>query len=142
MTAGRISGHLRERVAAQAKYRCGYCLTTEAIVGSPMEIDHLIPRSLGGPDAEDNLWLACSLCNTYKGDRMAAEDPASGALTPLFNPRMMVWGEHFTWTEDGERIVGMTVCGRATVVALYLNRPSLVVARRAWVSVGWHPPAE
>jgi hypothetical protein len=28
---------LREKVAAQARHRCGYCLTAEAIVGTPME---------------------------------------------------------------------------------------------------------
>jgi 5-methylcytosine-specific restriction endonuclease McrA len=52
---------LRERVAEQARYRCGYCLTAEAIVGTPMEIDHIIPQSLGGQTEESNLWLACSL---------------------------------------------------------------------------------
>ena len=31
---------LRERVAEAAKYRCGYCLSSEAIIGAPMEIDH------------------------------------------------------------------------------------------------------
>jgi len=31
---------LRERIAVQARHRCGYCLTSEAIVGAPMEIDH------------------------------------------------------------------------------------------------------
>ena len=45
---------LRERVAAQAGHRCGYCLTAEAIVGTPLEIDHIIPQSLGGLTEEDN----------------------------------------------------------------------------------------
>ena len=52
---------LRERVADAARHRCGYCLSSEAVVGAPMEIDHLIPESLGGLTEEDNLWLACSL---------------------------------------------------------------------------------
>jgi 5-methylcytosine-specific restriction endonuclease McrA len=47
---------LQERVAVQARQRCGYCLTTERITGAPMEIDHIIPYSLGGPTEEDNLW--------------------------------------------------------------------------------------
>jgi len=58
---------LRAKVAAQARHRCGYCLTSEAIVGTPMEIDHIIPQSLGGLTEEDNLWLACSLCNDHSG---------------------------------------------------------------------------
>jgi len=67
---------LRERVAVQARHRCGYCLTSEAIVGIPMEIDHIVPRSLGGLTEEDNLWLACSLCNEHKGIRTVALEPA------------------------------------------------------------------
>ena len=140
MSRAHVPQALRERVAAQARHRCGYCLTSEAIVGTPMEIDHLIPQSLGGPTDEENLWLACSLCNDHKGDRIAALDPVTGEIVRLFNPRHQVWREHFTWTADGTHIVGLTSVGRATVVALNLNRPSLVKARRAWVAVGWHPP--
>ena len=33
MTSAYISKKLRERVAEKARYRCGYCLTSEPIVG-------------------------------------------------------------------------------------------------------------
>jgi len=140
MSRSRISRALRAKVAAQARHRCGYCLTAEAIVGTPMELDHLIPEALGGLSAEDNLWLACSLCNDSKGCRIAAEDPSTGEVVRLFNPRHQDWHEHFAWSENGSVITGQTPVGRATVVALSLNRPTLVVARRAWIAVGWHPP--
>ncbi len=142
MSQTHIPKDLRAKVAAQARHRCGYCLTTEAIVGTPMEMDHLIPEALGGLTEEDNLWLACSLCNDYKGRRIAALDPETGELVRLFDPRHQVWGEQFRWTEDATRIVGLTAVGRATVAALNLNRPALVLAREAWVSVGWHPPPD
>jgi 5-methylcytosine-specific restriction endonuclease McrA len=135
-----VPAWLRERVAEAARHRCGYCLTSEAIVGAPMEIDHLIPESLGGLTEEMNLWLACSLCNDHKADRMAAPDPVTGESVRLFNPRRQSWNVHFRWSEVGDRIVGLTPTGRATVVALHLNRPSLVKARQLWVTVGWHPP--
>src|SRR5512145_238539 len=131
---------LRDRVAQQAGYRCGYCLTQESVVGTPMELDHLIPDSLGGRTEESNLWLAYSLCNDHKGDRIAALDPESGDIVRLFDPRRQHWHEHFTWSTTGDRIIGYTPIGRATVVALNLNRRSLVRARQAWVSVGCHPP--
>ncbi|WP_437682171.1 HNH endonuclease [Sorangium sp. So ce131] len=133
---------LRELIAQQARRRCGYCLTQEAVVGLPMEIDHIVPESLGGRTEEENLWLACSLCNSHKSDRLAALDPETGEVTRLFNPRRQTWAEHFAWAAEGERILGLTPAGRATVIALHLNRPSLVLSRRAWVSVGWHPPKE
>lgn len=66
----------------------------------------------------------------------------TGEVVRLFNPRHQLWLEHFAWAETGDYIAGLTPVGRATVVALNLNRPSLVKARRAWVSVGWHPPKD
>jgi hypothetical protein len=137
-----VSEALRETVAKQAGYRCGYCLTAEAIVGMPMEIEHIIPEADGGQTVEENLWLACSLGNDHKGDRIAAVDPVSGQLVRLFDPRRQVWGEHFAWSAEGDRVLGQTPTGRATVLALNLNRPTLVRARQAWVQVGWHPPKE
>jgi hypothetical protein len=133
---------LRERVEAQAQHRCGYCLTQEAVVGTPMEIEHLLPEVFGGVTEEENLWLACSLCNNHKADRIAALDPETGELVRLFNPRRQRWREHLVWTAEGDRVVGLTPVGRATVVALQLNRPSLVRARRLWVVAGWHPPGD
>ena len=41
------------RSTAQVRYRCGYCLTQQAIVGMPMELEHLIPEALGGRTVEE-----------------------------------------------------------------------------------------
>ena len=68
---------------------------------------------------------------------MSAEDPLTGETVRLFNPRTMSWFEYFVWTDEGDRIVGLTASGRATVIALQMNRAPLVIARQAWVSVGW-----
>jgi hypothetical protein len=140
VSATPIPTELRNRVAAAARYRCGYCLANEAIVGMPMEVDHLIPESLGGPTELDNLWLACSLCNGHRGNRIAAPDPETGEVVRLYDPRRQPWGDHFRWSATGELVIGRTPTGRATVEALRLNRIVRVVARRAWVGVGWHPP--
>ena len=137
-----VSKELRELVAVQARHRCGYCLTAEAVVGAPMEIEHIIPESLGGLTVESNLWLACSLCNDCKSNRIAVADPESGQVVRLFDPRRQRWGEHFQWTMDASEIFGLTPTGRATVAVLRLNRVSLVEARKRWVFVGWHPPID
>ena len=142
MSQAHVPKDVRERVSAQARYRCGYCLTAQAIVGTPMEIDHLIPESLDGRTEESNLWLACSLCNSHKSNRIAARDPESNVVVRLFDPRRQTWAEHFRWSEQGDVIVGLTAMGRATIAALELNRPTLVEARHLWVLVGWHPPGE
>lgn len=142
MSSAYVPIELRRRVAAQAKHRCGYCLTQELVIGRPMEFDHLLPRSLGGLTTEENLWLACSLCNDHKSNRLFLVDPETGAQVRVFNPRTQRWAEHFTWAEGGTRIDGTTAVGRATVAALQLNRPSLVLARKLWVAAGWHPPRD
>ena len=84
----------------------------------------------------------CSFCNDHKSDRIAALDAVTGEIVRLFDPRHQLWADHFRWTPEGDHIVGETPTGRATVVALNLNRPALVHARRAWAMVGWHPPKD
>lgn len=137
-----IPHRLRERIGEQAKHRCGYCLTTELLIGAAMEIDHLLPKSLGGTTEETNLWLACSFCNEYKGTRIVATDPLSGEFVPIFNPRQQHWNKHFAWNETGDLIIGTTAIGRATVTALRLNRPLLIRSRQIWVAAGLHPPQD
>lgn len=130
------------RIREQARARCGYCLSSEALLGMPMEFEHLTPRAVGGQTVEENLWLSCRRCNELKGKQTHAVDSSTGEKVPLFNPREQDWNEHFFWNEVGTEIVGLTAVGRATVDALKLNRPVIVVARRLWVSAGWWPPSE
>ena len=107
-----------------------------------MEIEHIVPESRGGPTTEENLWLACAICNRHKGRRTTVKDPASGQQVSLFNPRQQEWAEHFAWIEAGTQIAGLTAIGRGTVEALDLNRMILVRARFRWIEAGWHPPLD
>jgi hypothetical protein len=136
----RVPRRLRERVAATAGYRCGYCRTPESIAGFRLSIEHIIPTGRGGKTVEGNLWLACGACNGLKGMRVQARDPATGKRVRLWNPRRQKWPDHFSWSDDGTEIRGSTPCGRATVAALQMNRPELVAARSLWVQVGCWPP--
>ncbi len=108
----------------------------------PMTIDHIIPEATGGSTTETNLWLACNRCNEFKGKQIQAIDPQTGELVTLFNPRIQRWDEHFAWSEDSTHIQGQTPTGRATVVALQMNNPEIVIARRLWTSAGWWPPQD
>ena len=104
---------LRSAVERTAGYRCGYCLTPQGISGAVLEIDHIIPEASGGLTVEDNLWLACASCNRYKGSRIVVRDPISGEQASLFNPRQHRWRDHFSWSDEGIEIVGLTAFGRA-----------------------------
>ncbi len=84
--------------------------------------------------------MSCELCNQYKWTKTEELDPENGVRVQIFNPRQQKWQEHFAWTEDGTIIMGITACGRATVIALKLNNSLAVTVRRNWVKAGWHPP--
>lgn len=140
MSSQHIPASLRRCIAERARYRCGYCLTAQRIIGPLLEVDHLIPEAHGGTAEEANLWLACPVCNSGKADRLLAQDPQGGEYVRLFNPRDDLWSSHFEWMEDGAVIRGKTAIGRATIAALRMNHPDIVAARRLWVLAGWHPP--
>ncbi len=104
------------------------------------EIDHIVPLSVGGGTTADNLCLSCPTCNRHKGVRQTAQDPVSGEETPLFHPLAQAWDDHFTWSDDGATVIGLTSAGRATIALLRMNRPVLVQMRRYWAALGLHPP--
>jgi len=135
-----IPESVRARVRASAQDRCGYCYSQQKYILGILEIEHIIPKAAGGLDDEENLWLACRPCNSYKSTQTHAKDPVTNRNVKLFNPRQQKWSRHFIWSENGDRILGVTATGRATVLALQLNNPYAVTVRQAWVSAGWHPP--
>jgi 5-methylcytosine-specific restriction endonuclease McrA len=74
----------RRAVFARDGHRCQYC-------GSAAEnIDHIIPRSKGGPHAWDNVVAACRPCNTRKRDRMLDETGMKLRRKPT-TPRERTW---------------------------------------------------
>lgn len=137
-----IPAALKTQIEQCDRGRCCYCLTQEIISGISLSFDHILPQSCGGATSFDNLCLACRACNEFKSNLTEAVDPLTEENVPLFHPRQQNWSDHFTWSEDGTQIEGITVVGRATVLALQLNRAVIVVARRRWVSCGWHPPVD
>lgn len=61
-----ISETLRQKVRQRAGNRCEYCLSYQDYIMGRLQIDHIQPLAKGGLDTEDNLCLACELCNQYK----------------------------------------------------------------------------
>lgn len=127
-----LSEELRTRVQQADHRRCAYCLSSEVNTGIPLTIDHIHPTSRGGETAFDNLCLACRPCNEFKSDAVGVEDPLTGEVVALFHPRRQRWRDHFAWSGDGILIEGQTAVGRATVVALRMNRAAIVAARSRW----------
>ncbi len=98
----------------------------------PMHVEHIVPLAAGGDSVEGNLWLACPLCNGYKGANTHGLDPQTGEHVALYDPRHQSWSEHFGWSEDSLSIVGMTATGRATVTTLKLKPPDSGPSAVGW----------
>jgi len=63
--------NIRERLFEESAHCCIYCghpLTLET-----MEVDHIVPRSLGGGNNITNKVCACPRCNAQKDDKEITE---------------------------------------------------------------------
>ena len=107
----RISEKLREKIHLAAQDRCGYCHSPQHLIPIQFEIEHILPIAEGGTKTEENLWLACRVCNSFKHAKTNAIDPETRRKTRLFNTRKQIWAEHFEFSEDKTEIIGKTACG-------------------------------
>jgi 5-methylcytosine-specific restriction endonuclease McrA len=142
MSRNKIPDRIQLQVRERANYLCEYCHANERWQYVRFTVDHVIPVSLGGQDNLENLTLACFHCNRHKTSRLTAIEPESQTEVPLFNPRQDSWQEHFIWSMDGLSIVGISPTGKATVVALLLNRERVIPIRAADREIGRHPPID
>jgi hypothetical protein len=134
------SRQLRRLVIDRAGGCCEYCLSQARFSPQALSVEHITPIHAGGPTRESNLALSCQGCNSHKAVKTIALDPLTGLLASLFNPRQENWYEHFTWSDDYSTMQGITPTGRATILALRLNREGLVTMRRVLYAMGEHPP--
>lgn len=64
-------GFSRRNLLRRDDYRCQYC--GRQANGRELSVDHVHPRSRGGPTSWENCVLACLRCNARKADRTPAE---------------------------------------------------------------------
>lgn len=140
MSDGQLSAQLRQLVIDRANGCCEYCLSQVKFSPDPFSIEHIVPRSKGGSDLEENLAFSCQGCNGHKYTATEGIDPINGELAVLYNPRLHQWDEHFVWDETFSRIIGYTAIGRATVERLCLNRSGVVNLRQVLRKLDRHPP--
>ena len=65
-----------EALAARDGTRCYLC--RNELTGDNYQIDHIIPRSLGGQNTLSNLALTCGGCNTEKAHKIVSFTVPSG----------------------------------------------------------------
>lgn len=67
----------RSLIYKRDNHTCQYCGSTKKLT-----IDHVIPRSRGGKDTWENMVIACSSCNTKKGDQLLEHTKMKLIKTP------------------------------------------------------------
>jgi HNH endonuclease len=137
-----ISAATKELIVKRAHGCCEYCKCPAEFTTELFSIEHILPRSKGGLDDYINLAWACIGCNIFKSDKTEAIDPISLQIVPLFNPRTMLWTEHFMWDKTLTLMLGKTEIGRATIEAVQVNRRQVRNLRRALMAIGEHPPKD
>ena len=60
---------LREYLLHKWQYKCAYCDKKD----TPLEIDHIVPKSKGGSNSVTNLVIACRSCNEKKSNKSLSE---------------------------------------------------------------------
>lgn len=143
----KIPQNIQTLVRQRANFLCEYCHSPEFLSTAPLTIDHLTPQSLGGADNIENLALACRRCNERRYNFTTGIDPETQKESLLFHPRQQIWAEHFIWTTDKLRILGLSALGRATCERLDINDDRradkfIQKSRQFWVQGGWHPPKD
>ena len=83
----------RRNLFARDKNQCQYC--GHSFPTSELSIDHVQPRSQGGPDTWQNLVCSCVRCNAKKGGRTPAQarmslirEPKRPKRNPLISVRL------------------------------------------------------
>jgi hypothetical protein len=137
-----VPADLRRLIVERAGACCEYCLSQEEYSVQAFSVEHIIPRTLGGLTAPENLAYSCQGCNAHKAIKTAAVDAVTETTVVLYNPRQQTWAEHFSWNADCTEIIGLTAVGRATIEGLHLNRGGVMNLRRVLFEKGLHPPAQ
>jgi ATP adenylyltransferase len=70
-SSGYVPGTARYEVLKRAKFRCELCGVSAD--EKALEVDHILPRNLGGSDEGHNLQALCYSCNATKRDRDATD---------------------------------------------------------------------
>lgn len=95
----------RLNVFYRDSFTCQYCRTP--FKSKDLTLDHVIPKSKGGPSAWDNIVAACAPCNTKKADKLPHQtkmrphkkpkQPKRGAMfvMRLTSTEKMLWKDWF-----------------------------------------------
>jgi len=85
----------RQNIFRRDKFQCQYCGSK-----NDLTLDHVTPRSKGGPTSWENLITACRRCNGYKGDHKPEEVGLKLRYLP-YRPSFVMFLRDYTTEASG-----------------------------------------
>jgi len=84
----------RQNIYTRDKHTCQYC--GRDVEKKDLNLDHIIPRHLGGKTTWENVVCSCKECNTRKGDLT----PRQAGMTLICQPKKPVWRPYLDFNLD------------------------------------------
>jgi hypothetical protein len=126
-------------LAKEGFFQCVYCAICENSFGGTrnFHVEHYRPKAKFKDLEHDilNLFYACAICNSFKGDDWPGE-PLEDFSNPSYpNPSKADYNEIFAHQTSDGVLEGKFVASKYLVEKLYLNRPQLIMERRTSTSM-------
>lgn len=122
-------GELRQ----EGREQCCYCTISENAFGGGRNfaVEHYRPKSrfVHLTVHYPNLFYACAVCNSFKGDDWPTDTPAPDVACYL-DPSAHDYTDHIAVDTATGLVSGINVAGRYKVQRLHLNRAQLILYRR------------
>jgi hypothetical protein len=121
-------------LAEEAKNQCVYCAIHEGSFGGErnFHVEHFKPKSRfkALTNAYANLFYACAICNTFKGNQWPGSPGRTFSRIGFIDPSAVDYATVFTPDEASGSLNAQSAAGRYMLEQLYLNRSQLILERR------------
>lgn len=127
----------KPQIAKECKYRCVYCAILDSDFGGIVHfhVEHFRPKSIEEfkklENDIKNLFYACSVCNRFKTDIWPGEPDETGGTPTFLDPSRVDYNSHMALRGADHQVEGKSIAGKFAIERMFLNRPQLVLARRA-----------
>ena len=122
----------KSNLAEEGMSQCVYCALPDARFGGErnFHVEHFKPKSKFQSLTNDfrNLFYACSICNSFKGNDWPAEPCTNQSIPAYVNPSEFDYNKIFSI--ENFRVTSNTISSSYMTERLYLNRPHLILERR------------
>jgi hypothetical protein len=127
-------GDWKEILKKEGYDQCVYCSIHDSRLGGPRNftVEHYKPKSKFSSLENDikNLYYACCICNSFKGDDWPNNEDSSFDIIGYPNPSKIDYSELFEKITENCKVKGKYAISKYIIIKLYLNRPQLLMDRR------------